>query len=247
MLPQSEIQYPDYIETEETIKSDTVLLSPERLIPDSTFTSYTILKITVKALKREKDRHKTIIEVHMEALKQYKNEEWIFHKVEFLEVYLVEFIKEKHITYPDLNNNEQIVENIKSSSDMKKQKILWNKWENESNNDEISSINTEELKFKESSEELYKYIKKKLVVKLFILVLMEVLKERKKEEYIENRKSYFDHYINESNKKNKENHDYVDENYVRKEIEAWTREDNTFVNSVDSENKIDKRDQLIEK
>ncbi|KAI4839099.1 hypothetical protein MKS88_002615 [Plasmodium brasilianum] len=71
------------------------------------------------------------------------------------------------------------------------------KRENKENNDEVSSINTEELEFKESSEELYKYIKKKLVVKLFILILMEVLKECKKEEYIENRKSYFDHYINE--------------------------------------------------
>ncbi|SBS99985.1 STP1 protein [Plasmodium malariae] len=68
---------------------------------------------------------------------------------------------------------------------------------NEDTKNYVSLLNVEELKHKENYEELYKYIKKKLLTKLCIFVLIAVLEECKKEVNLENRESYLDRSINE--------------------------------------------------
>ncbi|SBT00373.1 surface-associated interspersed protein 8.2 (SURFIN 8.2) (SURF8.2) [Plasmodium malariae] len=78
--------------------------------------------------KQKRKRSKTIIEVHMEVLQEWKNEEWNYKKGEFLEICLEVFTKKLYELYPNLTNDELITENIKSSSDIEKQKNLWNKW-----------------------------------------------------------------------------------------------------------------------
>ncbi|SBT79457.1 STP1 protein, partial [Plasmodium malariae] len=78
-------------------------------------------------LKRKKDRSKTIIEVHMEVLEEFRNEEWELKKGEFLAICLEVYKYEKHRTYPNLINGDQM-ENIKCSNDIEEKKIIWNKW-----------------------------------------------------------------------------------------------------------------------
>ncbi|SBT01502.1 STP1 protein [Plasmodium malariae] len=68
---------------------------------------------------------------------------------------------------------------------------------NEDTNYNISILNMEELHKKENYEELYNYIKKKLLEKLCILVFMMVLEECKKEDFIENEVLLLDSYIND--------------------------------------------------
>ncbi|SBT85772.1 STP1 protein [Plasmodium malariae] len=313
--------------------------------------------------KQKKKRIKTIIEVHMEVLQEWKNEEWNYKKGEFLEICLEVFTKKLYGLYPNLTNDELITENIKSSSDIKKQKKLWNKWIerhrniseklnkvdwynnlknewkkekfyikemeelknissnkkqnnlflerekdlwknwilqkaeiieqyfeqdwfkglteeyqnllNEYKNDEyendVSIINVEELEHKENYEELYKYIKKKLLSKLCILVLMTILEECKKEEYIEDRELHLDSFINKrktkknsekipeisdkfiekyinvyENGKNKDIHNNIGENFLREEIHDWIGKDETYINSIECMNNDDKYDHIAE-
>ncbi|SBT85875.1 STP1 protein [Plasmodium malariae] len=82
----------------------------------------------VNLSKQKKDRSKIIIEVHMEVLEEYRNENWENRKDEFLEICIDEFTKEDNITYPNLKDDDLIIENVKCISDIKKQNILWNKW-----------------------------------------------------------------------------------------------------------------------
>ncbi|KAI4841022.1 hypothetical protein MKS88_000790 [Plasmodium brasilianum] len=81
----------------------------------------------VNALYQKKDRSLTIIEVHMQVFEEFKNEEWEYQKLEFLEICLDEFTKGEYITKPNLTNDEKIIKNIKSSSNIKRKQILWNK------------------------------------------------------------------------------------------------------------------------
>ncbi|KAI4839622.1 hypothetical protein MKS88_002179 [Plasmodium brasilianum] len=313
--------------------------------------------------KQKKKRSKTIIEVHMEVLQEWKNEEWNYKKGEFLEICLEVFTKKLYGLYPNLTNDELITENIKSSSDIEKQKNLWNKWIerhrniseklnkvdwynnlknewkqekfyikemeelknissnknqynlflekeknlwkkwiskkaeiieqhfeqdcfkglteeyqnllNEYKNDEyendVSIINIEELEHKENYEELYKYIKTKLLSKLCILVLMTILEECKKEEYIEDRELHLDSSINErktkknsvkkkeitdifiqkhinvyENGKNKDIHNNIGENFLREEIHDWIGKDETYINTIECMNNDDKYDHIAE-
>ncbi|SBS95834.1 STP1 protein, partial [Plasmodium malariae] len=94
-----------------------------------------IKKITINELtknanltKRKNDRSKTIIEVHMEVLEDFKNEKWENNKEKFLEICIDEFTKKKYNAYPNLTDDDLIIENIKCSNDITKQNILWNKW-----------------------------------------------------------------------------------------------------------------------
>ncbi|SBT01766.1 STP1 protein [Plasmodium malariae] len=243
----------------------------------------------VNLSKRTRDRSKIIVEVHMEVLEEFRNKEWENIQDEFLEICIDEFTKEDNITFPNLIDDDLIIENIKCVSDIKKQNILWNKWiqrhrnlsqnlkkddwfnnlkdewkrevsyiqemeeikkkssnenqkvsflerekdiwrqwiskkgmiiqqyfdqywnnglaeelrnisdewVNEDTKNYVSLLNVEELKHKENYEELYKYIKKKLLTKFCILVLIAVLEECKKEVNLENRESYLDRSINE--------------------------------------------------
>ncbi|SBS93962.1 STP1 protein [Plasmodium malariae] len=236
---------------------------------------------------RKKERSKTIIELHMEVLEEFRKEEWENNKEEFLEICIDGITKKEYITNTNLANDKNIMENIKSSSDIKKQNIHWNKWierhrniseklknvdwfnnlknewkkellyiqemeelkkkcsnenyntlylEREKNlwkqwiskkailidqyleqdcfkessedshntSDEclneytksyVSLLNIEEFQHKENYEELYKYIKTKLLTKLGVLVLMTIFEECKRELNFENRESYLDSSI----------------------------------------------------
>ncbi|SBS92567.1 STP1 protein [Plasmodium malariae] len=64
----------------------------------------------------------------MEVLEECINEDWENHKDEFLEICIDEFAKKDYTTYPDLKDDDLIIENVKCISDIKKQNILWNKW-----------------------------------------------------------------------------------------------------------------------
>ncbi|KAI4841148.1 hypothetical protein MKS88_000383 [Plasmodium brasilianum] len=78
--------------------------------------------------KRKKDRSRTIIEVHMEVLEECRNEEWEKNKEEFLKICIDVFTKKEYKAYTNLTDDDLIIENIKSSYDITKQNILWNKW-----------------------------------------------------------------------------------------------------------------------
>ncbi|KAI4834118.1 STP1 protein [Plasmodium brasilianum] len=217
------------------------------------------------------------------------NEDWENNKEALLEICIDELAKEDYRTNPNLTDDDLTKKNIKSSNDIKKQNIQWNKWieryrnlseklkkeewynnlknewkkelayiqgieelkkkssyenrkilfleiekdllkqwisENcniieqyleqewlkvltekfksiskecvsEETINYISLINIEELLHKENYKELYKYIKKKLLTKLYILVLMSILEECTKEVNFDNRESYLDSSINE--------------------------------------------------
>ncbi|SBT85915.1 STP1 protein [Plasmodium malariae] len=299
-------------------------------------------------LKRKKDRSKTIIEVHMEVLEAFRNEEWEFKKGEFLAICLEAYKYEKHRSYPNLINGDQM-ENIKYSNGIEEKKIIWNKWiekhrnlseklkkedwfnnlknewkkekaklkeieklkyissnenqkcshlerekdawrewisnngkivehylekdwfkgltnefdnildeyENEETENRVSLINIEEMVHNKSCEELYMYIKKKLLSKLCVLVFMTILEECKKEKNVENKESYLDSSINEcnseknsdrkyhiiengvekekkvlENSENTEIFDYKEKNNFTDEIKDWIGEDDTHVNSI---------------
>ncbi|KAI4840332.1 STP1 protein [Plasmodium brasilianum] len=138
-------------------------------------------------------------------------------------------------------------------------------YENEDTKNDISLINIQELEHKENYEEIYKYIKKKLLSKLCILVLMTILEECNKEDFIENNESMFDISINECIKKydsdrkskiteniaeakenilmytgNKKIHSYKDEDRYSQELEDWIREDDAYLNAINIENEISK-------
>ncbi|KAI4833619.1 uncharacterized protein MKS88_000097 [Plasmodium brasilianum] len=82
----------------------------------------------VNLSKRTRDRSKIIVEVHMEVLEEFRNKEWENIQDEFLEICIDEFTKEDNITFPNLIDDDLIIENIKCIIDIKKQNILWNKW-----------------------------------------------------------------------------------------------------------------------
>ncbi|SBT85564.1 STP1 protein [Plasmodium malariae] len=314
------------------------------------------MKKNENPLKQKKDRFKTIIEVHMEVLGESKNEEWEYKKQEFLHICLELFAKAEYSTYPNLTNEELIMENTKSINDIEKQKILCNKWVrehrniseklkktdwfnnlknewknekdtiknsvelkmnfsnenqkfsflekekdlwkkwiskkhmiieqylqqkwfdeftqeflnmsdeyvNEESKNNISLLNSQELRSKEFHEELYSYIKKKLIAKLCILVFMMVLEECKKEDFIENEGLHLDSYINDwttevnlgrksdvtkeiikfngnvlENTENTKIPAYTGKEVLSQEIEKWVRVEDTPENSIYNENIVE--------
>ncbi|KAI4841577.1 STP1 protein [Plasmodium brasilianum] len=318
----------------------------------------------VNLSKRTRDRSKIIVEVHMEVLEEFRNKEWENIQDEFLEICIDEFTKEDNITFPNLTDNDLIIENIKCISDIKKQNILWNKWiqrhrnlsqnlkkddwfnslkdewkrevsyiqemeeikkkssnenqkvsflerekdiwrqwiskkgmiiqqhldqywnnglaqelqnisdeyVNEDTKNYVSLLNIEELKHKENYEELYKYIKKKLLTKLCILVLIAVLEECKKEVNLENRESFLDISINEwktkkysgnkqeitentieyinsdiENRRNNEFHTHIEKDSFRNEIEDWIGEDDLYASSIVNNGTVEKSIDIAEK
>ncbi|SBT85840.1 STP1 protein [Plasmodium malariae] len=133
---------------------------------------------------------------------------------------------------------------------------MLDEYENEETKNCVSLISIEEMEHNKSCEELYIYIKKKLLSKLCILVFMTILEECKNEQNIENYESYLDSSINEcnsgeysdrkfhniehvvdggnhslENSKNTEIFDYKLENNFTDEIKNWIVVDDTRVNS----------------
>ncbi|KAI4836003.1 STP1 protein [Plasmodium brasilianum] len=136
----------------------------------------------------------------------------------------------------------------------------------------IALINTEELQHKENYEELCKYIKKKLLTKLCILVLMTILEKYKKEVNFDNRESFLDISINEwktqkysrnkqeitentteyinsdiENKRNKEFHTHIRKDSFRNEIEDWIGEDDLYARSIVNNGTVEKSIDIAEK
>ncbi|KAI4841153.1 hypothetical protein MKS88_000388 [Plasmodium brasilianum] len=321
-------------------------------------------KKNINLSNRKKDRSKTIIEVHMEVLEECRNEEWENNKEEFLKICIDEITKKEYNVYSNLTNDDLITQNIKSSNDIPKQNILWNKWIerhryiseklkkmdwfnnlknewkeelaymkemvklkikssnenhkvlflerekdiwkqwiskkgtiieqyleqecfnefsedfhnisdeylNEDTKNYVSLMNIEEFQIKENYEEFYKYVKRKLVRKLFILVFMTILEECKNEVNFENSESYFDSSLNELKKRlssdkipeiteniieyssndlgyrqNKEIHAHIGNDSFRNEIENLIREDNKYGNYVVNYGALDKYDEIEEK
>ncbi|SBT85983.1 STP1 protein [Plasmodium malariae] len=254
----------------------------------------------------KKDRSITIIEVHMEILEECKNKEWEYNKGEFLAICQEVLTKKENRTYTNLKDDEVVMDNIKSTNEIEKQKKrkkdIWRRWvsrkgtivekyleedlfeklreeiynmidtyENEGRKDDILFMNKEELENKENYEVLYKYFKTKLLEKLCILVFMMVLEECKNEEYIENMESHFDNSINEcitgknldikpeieenltdingdvlGNIKNNKNYTYEGEDCFKEELKEWIRENDAYINSLDSDNNIDECYQVVE-
>ncbi|KAI4839239.1 hypothetical protein MKS88_001783 [Plasmodium brasilianum] len=141
---------------------------------------------------------------------------------------------------------------------------MLDEYKNEEKANYVSLINIEELEHGKNYEELYKYIKTKLLSKLCILVLMTILEECKKEDYIEDRELHLDSSINErkikknsekipeisdkfiekysnvyENSKNSNIHNNIEENF-REEMNDWIGEEATYVNSIESVSNIDK-------
>ncbi|KAI4841054.1 hypothetical protein MKS88_000822 [Plasmodium brasilianum] len=125
-------------------------------------------------------------------------------------------------------------------------------------------LSTEELQQKVSYDELYKYIKKKLLAKLCILVFMMVLEECKKEDFIENEGLHLDSYINDcttevnlgtksnvtkeiiefnasvlENTEYKKIPAYTGEEGLSQEIKKWVRVEDTPENSIYNENIVE--------
>ncbi|SBS94176.1 STP1 protein [Plasmodium malariae] len=135
---------------------------------------------------------------------------------------------------------------------------------NEELKNNISLLNTKEVQQKVSYEELYKYIKKKIIAKLCILVFMMVLEECKKEDFIENEGLHLDSYINDwttevnlgrksdvtkeiieynsnvlENTENTKIPAYTGGEGLRQEIEKWVRIEDTPENSIYNENIVE--------
>ncbi|SCN12446.1 STP1 protein [Plasmodium malariae] len=144
--------------------------------------------------------------------------------------------------------------------------------ENEDNKNYLSPLNIEEFQQKGNYEELYKYIKKKLLTNLCVLALMTVLEECKKEVYFENRESFLDISINEwktkkysgnkqeitentieyvnsdkENKRNKEFHTHIGKDSFRNEIEVWIGEDDLYASSIVNDGTVEESIDIAEK
>ncbi|KAI4837664.1 STP1 protein [Plasmodium brasilianum] len=198
----------------------------------------------------------------MEELnKKYSNEN---EKVSFLE-------REKVIWRQWISNKGKIVEQNMEEDWFKGLTDEFNnilgEYENEETENSVSLINIEEMAHNKSCEELYKYIKKKLLAKLCILVFMTVLEECKKEQSVENNELYLDISINESITRedsdrkpeiaeettevkgdileyrlNDETPGYKGKDCFMKELQDWIKEDNKNEYSTDKEYNVDSSD-----
>ncbi|SBS94614.1 STP1 protein, partial [Plasmodium malariae] len=130
LLPSLSDKKSKYLTHDHTESS---LYDEEQIIKKLKIHEHVMIK-NINTLKQKKDRHKTIIEVHMEVLEELRNEEWEYKKKEFLVICLEMFETEKHKSYPNLINEDLIVENTKSINDIEKKIILCNKWIREYSN-----------------------------------------------------------------------------------------------------------------
>ncbi|KAI4840854.1 hypothetical protein MKS88_000617 [Plasmodium brasilianum] len=200
-------------------------------------------------LKNEWKKEKSKVK-KMEELKNKSSNE--NQKVSFLE-------GEKDIWRQWISNMGKIVEHYLEQDWFKgltdEFDNMLDEYENEETKNSVSLINTEEMEHNKSCEELYKYIKKKLLSKLCILVFMTILEECKNEKNVENYESYLDSSINESitlensNRKaeiledttefkndvleyivNEEIPAYKEQNCFRLELEDWIKENDAHIN-----------------
>ncbi|SBT01530.1 STP1 protein [Plasmodium malariae] len=212
-------------------------------------------------LKNEWKKDKAMVNEMEELNKKYLNEN---EKVSLLE-------REKVIWRHWISNKRKIVEQnieedwFKGITD--EFNNILGEYENEETKNRVSLINIEELAHNKSCEELYKYIKKKLLAKLCILVFMTILEECKKEQSVENKELYLDISINESITRensdrkpeiaeetigvkgdileyrlNDEIPSYKGKDCFMKELQGWIKEDNKNEYSTDKEYNVDNSD-----
>ncbi|SBT85811.1 STP1 protein [Plasmodium malariae] len=218
------------------------------------------LKKTVwfKYLKNEWKKEKASIK-ETEELKMNVSIE--IQKISFSE-------KEKDLWREWISKNRMIIDRFleKEWDEVLTQELLnmIDECVNEELKNNISLLNTKEVQQKVSYEELYKYIKKKLLAKLCILVFMMVLEECKKEDFIENEGLHLDSYINDwttevnlgrkseltkeiiefngnvlENTENTKIPAYTGEEGLRQVIEKWVRVQDTPENSIYNENIVE--------
>ncbi|SBT85850.1 STP1 protein [Plasmodium malariae] len=203
-------------------------------------------------LKNEWKKEKSKVK-KMEELKNKSSNE--NQKVSFLE-------GEKDIWRQWISNKSKIVEHYLEQDWFKgltdEFYNILDEYENEETKNCVSLISIEEMEHNKSCEELYKYIKKKLLSKLCILVFMTILEECKNEKNVENYESYLDSSINESitlensNRKaeiledttefkndvleyrvNEEIPAYKGQNCFMLEIKDWIKENDAHINVTD--------------
>ncbi|KAI4841360.1 hypothetical protein MKS88_000601 [Plasmodium brasilianum] len=183
------------------------------------------------------------------------------HKVPFLE-------KEKDLWKQWISKQSYVIEQYMEQDSLKLLAMDLNnisdEWVNKGTKNYISLINIEEFQNKENYEEIYKYIKKKLLTNICILVLTTIFEEFKKEMNFEKRESYLDSNLNEwkkevysdtkqkitenieynrndlKNTRNKEVYTNIGNDSLRNEIEDWISEDNANVNFTVNDEKLNK-------
>ncbi|SBS98603.1 STP1 protein [Plasmodium malariae] len=217
-------------------------------------------------LKNEWKKEKGKVKEMQELNKKCSN---VNQKVSFLE-------KEKDIWRQWISRKGKTIEQYLEQDWFKEFTDEFNnipdEYKNEETKNSVSLINIEELEHNKNCEELYKYVKKKLLEKLCILVFMMILDECIKEERIDNRESYFDNSINEckleensdrnkqiiehiietncnilESRRNKKIHDNKSQECFRENVEDWIKEDDSFLNSTLNKNVIDKSNDIKEK
>ncbi|KAI4838710.1 STP1 protein [Plasmodium brasilianum] len=217
-------------------------------------------------LKNEWKKEKGKVKEMQELNKKCSN---VNQKVSFLE-------KEKDIWRQWISSKVKTIEQYLEQDWFKEFTDEFNnipdEYKNEETKNSVSLINIEELEHNKNCEELYKYVKKKLLEKLCILVFMMILEECIKEERIENKESYFDNSINEckleensdrnkqiiehimetncnilESRRNKKIHDNKRQECFSENVEDWIKEDDSFSNSTLNKNVLDKSNDFREK
>ncbi|SBT72585.1 STP1 protein [Plasmodium malariae] len=205
--------------------------------------------------KKEKSYIKEMEELKNKASNEYKNVLFLEREKDVWRRWISEKgnILKQYIDQNWFNELSEVNQNI------------LDEYKNEEKSNDVSLINIEELEHRKNYEELYKYIKTKLLSKLCILVLMTILEECKKEEYIEDRELHLDNSINVrktkknsekipeisdkfiekysnayENSKNSNIHNNIEENFFREEMNDWIGEEVTYVNSIECVSNIDK-------
>ncbi|SBT01366.1 STP1 protein, partial [Plasmodium malariae] len=127
----------------------------------------------------KKDRSITIIEVHMEILEECRNKEWEYNKGEFLAICQEVLTKKENRTYTNLKDDEVVMDNIKCTNEIEKQKSLWSKWVERHNifleklrkKDWFNNLKNdwkEERSYIKNSEKLRKYLSNENEKDLFL-------------------------------------------------------------------------------
>ncbi|SBT86013.1 STP1 protein [Plasmodium malariae] len=204
--------------------------------------------------KNEKDSIKNSVQLKM----NFSNENQKFSFLEKEKDLWKKWISKKHMIIEQYLQQKWFDEFTQEFLNMSDEYV------NEESKNNISLLNSEELQSKEFHEELYSYIKKKLIAKLCILVFMMVLEDCKTEDFIKDEESHLDNSINDwktdsnlgrksdapkqvihvndtalEHRKNGQIRAQIGQKSFRQEIEEWIREDDTAANYIYNENSVE--------
>ncbi|SBT85832.1 STP1 protein [Plasmodium malariae] len=204
--------------------------------------------------KNEKDSIKNSVQLKM----NFSNENQKFSFLEKEKDLWKKWISKKHMIIEQYLQQKWFDEFTQEFLNMSDEYV------NEESKNNISLLNSEELQSKECYEELYSYIKKKLIAKMCILVFMMVLEDCKTEDFIKNEESHLDNSINDwktdsnlgrksdapkqvihvnatalEHRKNGQIRAQIGQKSFRQEIEEWIKEDDTGANYIYNENSVE--------